>query len=310
MNISITIQVTSVGNSAGPFDIYYDTGLYPPTIVGGNLLATGVTPQQLLNGFVVSPVPPSALNILVVDPGICDAVHVIPIIYPTPTPTPSVTPTSTVTPSNTPTATITPSVTPTSTVTPSVTPTYTLTPTPTATATITPSVTPTLSLTPTLTPTLTLTPTPTRTPRATHTPTATPTSTPTFTPTPTPTPAAAQVNFYGAVQSSTVTYNGRIYYSINDSNPANFISLGDIPSTQTSYGAIGSINVSLGDTVYYYGADATVYYIDANVQSCYNTDGTYCFPTTCGIQSITISSYYTFIYTRLRVAGDEYVYCF
>ena len=89
MDISVTIQVASIGNSAGPFDIYYDTGLYPPTVVPGNLLISGVTTQQLLNGFVVSPVPGTALNILVVDPGTCDTVTVIPIIYPTPPPTPS-----------------------------------------------------------------------------------------------------------------------------------------------------------------------------------------------------------------------------
>lgn len=65
---------------------------------------------------------------------------------------------------------------------PSPTPTATFTPTPTATFTPTPTRTPTPTFTPTSTPTFTPTPTPTRTPTPTPTPTATPTPSPTPTP--------------------------------------------------------------------------------------------------------------------------------
>lgn len=84
-------------------------------------------------------------------------------------------------PSATPTATAVPTNTP----TPTATPTNTATATPTNTPTATPTQTPTH--TPTATPTATATNTPTITPTPTHT--ATPTNTPTITPTPTP-PAA------------------------------------------------------------------------------------------------------------------------
>jgi YVTN family beta-propeller protein len=78
-------------------------------------------------------------------------------------------------PTSSPTATLTPSPTPTLTQTPSLTPTPTLTLTPTPTPTATPTKTPTNtpSPTPTRTPTATLTATPTAT--ATRTPTSTPT---------------------------------------------------------------------------------------------------------------------------------------
>jgi len=98
------------------------------------------------------------------------------IIFPSPTPTISLTP------SVTPTISLTPSFTPSQTITPSFTPTYTKTSTPTQTQT--PSNTPTPTQTPTQTPTLTFTQTSTQTP--TETPTETPTQTPTETPTPTP----------------------------------------------------------------------------------------------------------------------------
>ena len=73
---------------------------------------------------------------------------------------------------------------------PSATPTQTATPTNTPTVTPTFTPTPTHTPTPTFTPTATFTPTPTFTPTATptFTPTATPTNTPTQTPTPTSTP--------------------------------------------------------------------------------------------------------------------------
>ncbi len=74
---------------------------------------------------------------------------------------------------------------------PSPTPTSTPTPTRTPTATATPTRTPTPTLTPTYTPTSTYTPTPTFTPTPTRTPTRTPTPTSTFTPTLTPTPIEA-----------------------------------------------------------------------------------------------------------------------
>lgn len=113
------------------------------------------------------------------------------VVFPTPTPTISLTPSITVTPTLTPS--ITPTMTRTATVTPSVTasltpsPTATMTATPTPTATQTPSVTPTISVTPsvTVTPGLSKTPTPT----VSLTPSITPSITPTLTRTATVTPS-------------------------------------------------------------------------------------------------------------------------
>lgn len=106
-------------------------------------------------------------------------------LFPTDTPTSTVTatPSMTFTPSNTPTATST--LTPTLTFTPSLTPTWTST----ATWTWTPSPTWTPSWTPTATLTATHTNTPTPTSTFTRTPTPTLTYTPTNTPSVTPTPA-------------------------------------------------------------------------------------------------------------------------
>lgn len=106
------------------------------------------------------------------------------IIFPSPTPTITVTPSVTRTPSITPTNTMTITPSRTVTITSTVTPTATLTMTPSVTNTMTPTVTNTSTVSPTITPTLTTTPTNT----VTHTPTSTLTVTPTLTPIPSSTP--------------------------------------------------------------------------------------------------------------------------
>ena len=114
-------------------------------------------------------------------------------IFPSPTPTPTLTPTSSITPTITPSSTILSTSTPTATITPTNTPTITLTQTntptisPTITSSPTPTITITSSITPTTTPTITKTPTFTPTTTNTVTPTSTVTRTQTKTPTPTKT---------------------------------------------------------------------------------------------------------------------------
>ena len=102
------------------------------------------------------------------DATVCD----IPYMFPSPTPSPTITPSISITP------TITPSITVSSTVTPTVTPTMSLTPTMTPSMSITPTITPSMSLTPTVTPSITVsnsaTPSITITPTMSVTPTTTP----------------------------------------------------------------------------------------------------------------------------------------
>jgi hypothetical protein len=127
-----TIKITS-GLAEGPFDIYYNA------VNPSNLLAAGVTRDDLLFGYDLLSVPSTATTILVVNTDL-DCINVVSYNLPEPTPTP--------------TATLTSTPTPTRTSTPTLTPTSTLTSTPTATIT-TPTPTPTRTSTPTPTPTAT-----------------------------------------------------------------------------------------------------------------------------------------------------------
>ena len=195
-NNSITQQVSTTGctnyivritqntNALGPFSVYLDS------VTPLNLIYSGLTRQDMLNGVIVQ-----------VGPG---------CITPTPTPTQTITPSS-ATPTQTPTPTITPTLTSTSTPTPTQTGTPGASPTttPTVTQTSTPTATPTLTVTPTttttLTPTNTTTPTVTQTstPTATPTLTVTPTTTTTLTPTNSQTPSVTSTP--GATPTSTST---------------------------------------------------------------------------------------------------------
>lgn len=130
------IKITS-GLAEGPFNLYYGS-VSPATII-----ASDVTRDDMLNGYIVTLATGSGTTILVTNKDI-DCLTTQSYFIPVPTPTPTATPTPT------PTVTLTP--TPTVTITPTPTPTVTLTPTPTPTVTITP--------TPTPTPTPTVTPTP------------------------------------------------------------------------------------------------------------------------------------------------------
>ena len=148
-------------------------------------------------------------------------------VYPTPTPTPSITPSNTPTPSITPTGTPLITSTPTQTSTPTTTltasptpdPTNTSTPTQTSTPTPDPTTTPTQTPSPTTTLTASPTPDPTSTPTQTPSPTTTltasptpdPTSTPTQTPSPTttltasPTPDPTQTPTQTSTPTTTIT---------------------------------------------------------------------------------------------------------
>lgn len=128
--MNYTVKITS-GLAEGPFSIYYNV-VSPSTI-----LASGLSRQDLLDGFDVYEVDSSATKILVVnlDP---DCLNTGSFDLPSPTPTPTVTATPTATPTQTLTATptTTPNVTSTATPTPTQTLTRTLTATPTPTTTV------------------------------------------------------------------------------------------------------------------------------------------------------------------------------
>jgi hypothetical protein len=125
--VNYTIRLTS-GLAEGPFNLYYDV------VDVANLLASGVTRDELLNGYDLLGVSDGAVSILLVntDP---DCANTGSYVIPGPTPTATVTPTNTPTPTNT----ATPTYTYTATTTPTVTATGTLMPTPTPTNTNTPT---------------------------------------------------------------------------------------------------------------------------------------------------------------------------
>lgn len=124
--MNYTVKITG-GLAEGPFTIYYDT------VSAGTLIASGLSRQDLLDGYDVLDVPLEAKEILVVnlDP---DCLNTGSFSLPSPTPTPTTTPTLTLT--ATPTLTPTPTITPNLTTTPTPTPTITLTATPSPTVTL------------------------------------------------------------------------------------------------------------------------------------------------------------------------------
>ena len=221
-NRQVTLTGTTVGTSISVLNIYHTS------VSGGNLIASGVTRNELLSGYTF--VDDDSHNVyVVVSDSPCSSEDTVNFTGATPTPTATVTVTPTLTPTQTitgvtttPTATVTatPTGTPQSTVTPSntasVTPTVsvsntpgvsgTATPTPTSTPTGTPQSTVTPTNTATVTPTVSVsdtpgvsqTPTPTNTPESTVTPTVTSTpestSTPTVTASPTNTPTVTPTN--------------------------------------------------------------------------------------------------------------------
>ncbi len=129
--MNYTVKLTG-GLAEGPFNIYYN--LVDPS----NLIVSGLTRQDLLDGYEVLNVSSSATKILVtnLDP---DCLNTGSFDLPSPTPTPTLTRTLTPTPTSTPTISLTSS--PTNTVTPGLTTTPTATPTVSVTAT--PTLTPT-----------------------------------------------------------------------------------------------------------------------------------------------------------------------
>jgi len=201
-NRTVTLTGLTVGTSITVVSIYHTS------VDAGNIIASGVSKIDLINGY--SFIDDDSRNVyIVVSDAPCSVQETVTFgITPTPTPTLTQTPTNTpaVTLTNTPTSTegLTPTVTPTNTSTPAITPTNTPTstqgigPTQTPTNTVTPTGTPssTAGVTPTNTPTNTVTPSPTGGREVTPTPSptggreVTPTNTPTNTVTPSPTGTA------------------------------------------------------------------------------------------------------------------------
>ena len=186
-NRTVTLTGLTVGTSITVVSIYHTS------VDAGNIIASGVSKIDLINGY--SFIDDDSHNVyIVVSDAPCSVQETVTFgITPTPTPTLTQTPTNTpaVTLTNTPTATegLTPTVTPTNTSTPTITPTNTVTNTPTSTQGIAPTQTPTNTVTPSSTADVTPTNTPTNTvtPSPTGTVQVTPTNTPTNTVTPSPT---------------------------------------------------------------------------------------------------------------------------
>ena len=164
---SYLLQATGFqSNASDSFSVYYST----TTNSVEQLLLPCVNRNELLAGISVD-LPSTTYGLSVHNNGgDCDCIATA-VVWPSPSPTPSITPT--VTPTKTPTPTVTPTITPTRTPTPTVTPT--VTPTNSVTPTVTPSITVSNSVTPTVTPTKTPSVTVTITPTVSITPTITPT---------------------------------------------------------------------------------------------------------------------------------------
>lgn len=208
-NRQVTLTGTTVGTSISVLSIYHTS------VSGGNLIASGVTRNELLSGYTFVDDDSHSVYIVVSDSP-CSSEDTVNFTGATPTPTATVT----VTPTLTPTQTITGvTTTPTATVTATPTGTPQSTVTPTNTASVTPSVsvsntpgvsgtaTPTPTSTPTGTPVATSTSTPTGTPvsTSTSTPTGTPQSTVTPTNTTTVTPTVSVSDTPGVSQTPTPT---------------------------------------------------------------------------------------------------------
>lgn len=243
---TILIQVSNVGASTTSFNLYYDA------IGIGNLIAINIPASTLIAGYTAT-VPDTASSVLVVGQGVCNNTTTIPINYPTPTPTPSLSATPTQTPSQTPTQTPTPTYTatatptPTFTITPTRTPETTLsqTPTPTATPSYTPSQTPTQTQTPTTTPTTTVTSTPTPTQTQTQTPTVT--ATPTLTPSVTSNAVGQPAGMFGLGGNSYIACNNYTY------SPITLYSIDGAYMGRTMYLDINLTTIATG---YYFLADS------------------------------------------------------
>jgi hypothetical protein len=137
--MNYTVKITG-GAAEGPFSLYYDT------VTPANILASGLSWQDLVDGYEIYGVSDTATKILIVNLDL-DCLTTSSYNLPSPTPTPTLTQTLSSTPTPTPTVTVT--TTPTNTITPGLsatptpTPTLTLTATPTPTATYVPPVPPT-----------------------------------------------------------------------------------------------------------------------------------------------------------------------
>jgi hypothetical protein len=109
MPIPVTIKLTSVSGTLGPFSLYSCTGATCAT----DPFVTGVTLSSLQAGYGTSLVPDNTTSIKIKSTdGVCDYEITKPIVgLPTITPTP----TNTLTPSPTPTVTVTVTATPTNT---------------------------------------------------------------------------------------------------------------------------------------------------------------------------------------------------
>lgn len=140
-NRTLKIQITTAGSTTGPFSVYH-TSISAP-----NLLATGVTRQQLVDGYYID--VDTLYNVLwVKSTGKCSTedsfvYSIVPTPAPTAAPTPAPVTPAPVTPAPTPAP-----VTPSPTAPPSEAPTPAPTPSPTAAPTAAPTPSPTAAPTP------------------------------------------------------------------------------------------------------------------------------------------------------------------
>lgn len=211
---TLKIQITTAGSTVGPFDVYHTA------ITAPNKIATGVTRQQLVNGYYID--VDTLYNVLYIkSTGKCSTEDLF-VYSIVPTPAPTAAPTAApVTPAPTPSPTaapVTPSPTPSPTAPPSEAPTPSPTASPTAEPTAAP-VTPSPTAAPTAAPV---------TPEPTAAPTAAPVTPSPVTPSPTPSPVSAPTG-YGAP-----TLNCQ-YYSVNGGGCGGYITYTECDGTYQNY---------------------------------------------------------------------------
>ena len=250
---TLKVQILTAGSTIGPFSVYHT--LYSPS----NLLVTGVTRQQLVDGYYIE--VDTLYNVLLVkSTGKCGTEDTfVYSIVPTPAPvTPAPTPSPTaapVTPAPTPAPTAAPTAAPVA--PPSTSPTPAPTPEPTASPTAAP-VTPSPTASPTAAP---VTPAPTPEPTASPTPapiTPAP-ATPSPTASPTPAPSSYPAPTYSTAQLHVLQggYNGGFVYYTNSQGYFLSVSVGAFQNV-TICARVGTISLSYG-TVTWYSYGVTCY---------------------------------------------------
>jgi hypothetical protein len=213
---TLKIQITTAGSTVGPFDVYH-TAITTP-----NRIATGVTRQQLVNGYYID--VDTLYNVLFIkSTGKCSTEDSF-VYSIVPTPAPTAAPTAApVTPAPTPNPTaapVTPAPTPSPTAPPSESPTPApVTPSPTNAPTAAP-VTPSPTAAPTAAPV---------TPSPTAAPTAAPVTPAPVTPSPTPSPVSAPT---GGYPSPTISCQ---FYQINGGGCGGYVQYTECDGSYQNY---------------------------------------------------------------------------